>query len=252
MSDLVTADNLLSILDSPITLALTAPMVINDRVLIGFALSPEESYCADLSLDEFRFLCPSLYLRVNSKRIFHGLKRIWEFLDSRGLLPDAHDDNGTDINKIDDAKLMAYLLDPDSGRELEFGEYRVQEGLTLANLTARYLGDRYPYRNTDIYEKGSHEALAGILAHDATVIYWLAAELPGRMSKDRHKLYRQLELPLEGFRSRWRLTSSERGPRPEGSSVHTCVQLRLRASSNTRPHSIHTATWRHCSRLGGA
>ncbi len=91
---------------------------------------------------------------------------------------------------------MAYLLDPDSGREVEFGAHRVQEGLTLANLSVRYPGDGYPYRNTNIYEKGSREALSGILAYEARVIYRLALELHGRMSKELFDLYRHLELPL--------------------------------------------------------
>jgi hypothetical protein len=77
-------ENLLSILDSENTVAMTAPAVFKDRVLIGFAISPGESYCADLPLNEFVNFRPSLYLRVNAPRIFHGLKRIWEFMDQRG------------------------------------------------------------------------------------------------------------------------------------------------------------------------
>jgi len=146
-------------------------------------------------MDKFISVCPALYLDVNSKRIFHGLKRIWEFLDDRGLQTSS-DLNRVDIYTVDDTKLMAYLLDPDSGREVEFGEHRVQAGLTLAHLTARYLGEDYPYRHTDIYEYGSIEAFTDILAYDARLIYRLAAELPSRMSKELYKLYRDLELPL--------------------------------------------------------
>jgi len=127
--------------------------------------------------------------------MFHGLKRIWEFLDARGLRTDT-DSNRVDIDTVDDTKLMAYLLDPDSGREVEFGEHRVQQGLTLAHLCARYLGEDYPYRHTDIHEYGSMEAFADILSHDARLIYRLAAELPGRMSKELYNLYGHLELPL--------------------------------------------------------
>ncbi|MGO9121694.1 MAG: hypothetical protein ACLQPD_29305 [Desulfomonilaceae bacterium] len=50
--------------------------------------------------------------------------------------------------------------------------------MTLAHLALSYLGEDYPYRHTDIYEYKSIEAFADILAHDALVIYRLAAELP--------------------------------------------------------------------------
>jgi len=186
----------LSILDSGSTVALTAPLVIDNEVLIGYALSPEEGYCANITIEKFVSLIPSLYHPVNTPRIFHGLKRIWEFLDERGLWTYRDTDKDIDINKIDDTRLMAYLLDPDSSREVEFGKHPVQEGLTLAHLSTRYLAEEYPYRNIDIYEKRSQEVFAEILAHDARLIYRLADELPRRMSKDIYKLYRHLELPL--------------------------------------------------------
>jgi hypothetical protein len=47
---------------------------------------------------------------------FHGLKRIWEFLDERGLHTDTDRDKYIDIHNITDTKLLAYLLDPDSVR----------------------------------------------------------------------------------------------------------------------------------------
>jgi DNA polymerase I len=196
MNRFTASENLLSDLSSGKLLALTAPLVIDQNVLLGYAASPEEAYCVDIPLNEFTALCPSLYLQVNAPRIFHGLKRIWEFLDDRDLRTDTDTIKDLDINKIEDTKLLAYLLDPDSAREVEFGEHRVQEELTLAHLSALYLGDEYPYRNTDIYESRCNEAFAEILVHDARLIYRLAAELPGRMSKDLYRLYRDLELPL--------------------------------------------------------
>jgi len=171
-------------------------VILNDRVLIGFALSLEESYCTDLSLREFIALSPSLYFPVNSPRIFHGLKRIWEFLDERDLYPDGETDKYLDISKIEDTRLMAYLLNPDSSREVEHGDYRVQEELTLARVVQRYLGHDYPYRITDIYDRASLETAADILAHDAGLIFHLAHELPSVMSPDLQKLYSHTELPL--------------------------------------------------------
>jgi hypothetical protein len=89
-------DNWLSIFDSPSTVALTAPLLINQYVLIGYAVGPEEADCAALPLDEFISICNSIYFQVNTPRTFHGLKRIWEFLDERGLHTDRHEDK--DIN----------------------------------------------------------------------------------------------------------------------------------------------------------
>jgi DNA polymerase I len=198
MTLLMTPEYLISVLDSGSTVALTAPFVIKERVLIGFAPSSEESHCVNLALNEFITLCPSLYLQVNpnSKRIFHGLKRIWEFLDERGLRTDEHIHKYLDIHNIIDTKLMAYLLDPDSAREIDFGDDRIQEGLTLAYLAQRYLGCSYPYKMTDIYGNASLELASEILAYDACLIRRLADELPSLMSPDLMKLYRHVELPL--------------------------------------------------------
>jgi hypothetical protein len=77
-------ENLLSNLRSGRLLALTAPLVIDENVIIGYAVSSEEAYCANQSLNEFISLSKSIYEQINTARIFHGLKRIWEFLDERG------------------------------------------------------------------------------------------------------------------------------------------------------------------------
>jgi hypothetical protein len=100
-----TSENLVSNLSSGRLLALTAPFVIDQDVLIGYALSPEEASCVNLPLNEFIALCPSLHTKVSAPRVFHGLKRIWEFLDQRGLRTDTH--NHLDIHNITDLKLLA-------------------------------------------------------------------------------------------------------------------------------------------------
>ena len=51
------------------------------NVLIGFALSPEISQCVNLTVNEF--IVVSDY-KDTLTTAFHGLKRIWEFLDNRG------------------------------------------------------------------------------------------------------------------------------------------------------------------------
>jgi hypothetical protein len=94
----------------------TVSRVPIQKLLIGYAVSPEEAYCANLSLNKFSSLSRSLYSQVNTPRIFHGLKRIWEFLDDRGLHTEADRDKYIDIHNIIDTKLLAYSLGPDSAR----------------------------------------------------------------------------------------------------------------------------------------
>ena len=108
MTRFMTPEYLISNLEAGITVALTAPFILNERVLIGFALSPDEIHSLDLSLNEFTTVCTSLYFDVHTPRIFHGLKRIREFLDVRGLRTDS-DLNNVDIDTVDDTKLMAVL-----------------------------------------------------------------------------------------------------------------------------------------------
>ena len=64
-------------------------------------------------MNEF-ILCRSLCYKASLTTAFHGLKRIWEFLDEWGLHTDADRDKDININNIHDTKLFAYLLDPDS------------------------------------------------------------------------------------------------------------------------------------------
>jgi hypothetical protein len=72
------------------------------NVLIGYAIASAEAYCANLPFDEFISLSKSLYEQVNTPRVFHGLKRIWEFLDDRGLQTDTDTHKDLNINKIED------------------------------------------------------------------------------------------------------------------------------------------------------
>ncbi|MFC1833193.1 hypothetical protein ACFL2Q_00495 [Thermodesulfobacteriota bacterium] len=60
------SEHLLSTLRADKRVALTAPFIRDNEVLVGYALSPAESYCAVVPLNEFLDLCPSLYLDVNS------------------------------------------------------------------------------------------------------------------------------------------------------------------------------------------
>jgi hypothetical protein len=116
MNRFTSPENLLSNLRSGRLLVLTAPLVIDQNVLIGYAVAPEEAYCANIAFDKFISIWNSIYFQVNTPRIFHGLKRIWEFLDDRGLHTEADRDKYLDIHNIIDTKLLVYSLGPDSAR----------------------------------------------------------------------------------------------------------------------------------------
>ena len=100
--------------------SITAPFLINNLVYVGYAIGPDESYCAQIPVDEFRSFCDRIYFRMEGPRAFHGLKRIWEYLD------DIHGQTRLSIHKyiniqtVLETKLLAFLLDPDSVDELVF------------------------------------------------------------------------------------------------------------------------------------
>ncbi len=58
MTSFTSPKYLLSVLDSGITVALTAPFVRDSEVLVGYALSPDEGHCAVVPVKEFVALCP--------------------------------------------------------------------------------------------------------------------------------------------------------------------------------------------------
>jgi hypothetical protein len=172
MNRFTSSKNLVLNLSSGRLLALTAPLVMDQDVLIGYAIAPEEGYCATIPINELISICNSTYFQVNAPRVFHGLKRIWEFLDERGLHTDTETDKHLDIHNITDTKLLAYLLDPDSARsQADNDDENVrEEGLSLAYLASRYLEEEYPYRHKDIYDRASLGLAAEILAHNAGLI----------------------------------------------------------------------------------
>ena len=185
-------NNLLDIIQSGNMVAITAPLILDNRVFIGFTETPEISRSVEIPLEEFLPVAKDLYYGTASIAV-HGLKRIWEYLDEFNL---PHDDP-PDIRHLYDTKLMAYLLDPDSARSIESEYSSVEpEQLTLAFLARRYLGENYPYKVSEIYETGSPDLLADMLSLDARVIFQLAQKLSQRMSTRLMKLYRELELPF--------------------------------------------------------
>jgi len=179
--------------------SLTAPVESpNGGVLIGYARGPDSLHCAEVSFEEFRSAASDLYARITAPRGFHGLKRIWEYLDERKWWTDQGRANHFNLHNIIDTRLLAYLLDPDSSSEANFGDYSIQEKLTVAQVAHRYLGYEYPYRVTDILKAPSAGLMAELLAIDAGLIFQLAEKLPSLMAPDLIRLYRHIELPHAG------------------------------------------------------
>jgi hypothetical protein len=87
MNRFTSSENLISNLTEGRLLALTAPLVIDQNVLIGYAIAPAEGYCATMPINEFISIYNSIYFQVNAPRIFHGLKRIWNFTTVRVIAP---------------------------------------------------------------------------------------------------------------------------------------------------------------------
>jgi DNA polymerase I len=161
--------------------AFTAPLVLDETVFVGFYGSSGVSGCIEVPLAEFSALGKLLYQPTRTRIDVHGLKRIWEYLDLGA--------SELDLDLVTDTKLMAYLLNPDSGR----GE---AEGLSLTHLAHEYLNEDYPHMALEIRDKGIPAGLHETLVRDARTIYRLAEVLPTRMDRDLHNLYRRTELPL--------------------------------------------------------
>ena len=146
--------------------------------------------------EEFMAISGSLYVDVHSPRAFHGLKRIWEYLDEFDLRLADDPHKNFNIRMKTDTKLIAFLLDPDAARSSGQGEQSVQEHLTLSYLAHKYLGLDYRLSVPTIYSEDSFESLSGIIANDALLIFRLADALPALMTRKLLRLYRNLELPL--------------------------------------------------------
>ena len=106
-------------------------------------------------------------IKMDGPRAFHGLKRIWEYLDDIHGKTNSYLHKYINIQAVIDTKLIAFLLDPDSGERV----------LTISYLSERYLGDVYPYNIICIYEQTNESTIPKLLTHDARVIFRLAEEL---------------------------------------------------------------------------
>jgi DNA polymerase I len=162
-------------------LALTAPLMLDHSVVAGFYRSSEDQGCIEIPEVEFNPIARLLYQPARTRIAVHGLKRILEFLrvGNSELV----------LDSVTDTKLMAYLLNPDAGRE-------EAEGLSLTHLAHDYLNEGCPNMAVEVRDKGIHGAIQEALVRDARTIFRLAEALPSKMGRDLFNLYRRVELPL--------------------------------------------------------
>jgi DNA polymerase I len=161
--------------------ALTAPLILDHSVIAGFYRNFEHQGCIEVPQVEFNRLGRLLFQPTRTRIAVHGLKRIWEYLNTGS--------SELDPDLVIDTKLMAYLLNPDAGRE-------EAEGLSLTHLAHEYLNEGYPHMAVEVRDKGAVTAIHEALVRDAHTVYRLAEVLPARMDRDLYNLYRRVELPL--------------------------------------------------------
>jgi DNA polymerase I len=158
--------------------ALTPPLIVDDKVLIGLYSETTGPACIYLDIHEFGYLKQFLYDPQWFRLLTHGIKRIWEQLGIGSLNTHTHLIAGTEI--------MAYLLD--SGRP--------EHEHSLSHLARRYLDINYPNRSVEIFEKDYPEASYEILSEDAYLIWDLAAVLLDKMDADLRWFYFYGELKI--------------------------------------------------------
>jgi DNA polymerase I-like protein with 3'-5' exonuclease and polymerase domains len=161
--------------------ALTAPLILDHTVIVGFYSTSGDQGCMEVSGVEFNEVGELLFQPTRTRIAVHGLKRIRQYPNI--------DTSELDLDLVTDTKLMAYLLNPDAGKE-------EAEGLSLSHLAYEYLDEDYPHMAVEARDKGYPEAVHDALVHDARTIHRLAGALPVQMDKALYDLYQRVELPL--------------------------------------------------------
>jgi DNA polymerase I len=162
-------------------IALTAPLILDKMVIVGFHNTFRNQGCIEIPWVEFNEVGRLLFQPTRTRIAVHGLERIWEHLDIGT--------SDLDLNLVTDTKLMAYLLNPDAGREQA-------EGLSLTHLAHEFLNENCPHMAVEVRDRGYLQAFHDALVRDARTIHRLAEVLPAQMDKALFNLYQRLELPL--------------------------------------------------------
>ncbi len=164
-----------------IPVAITAPFMTSDRVLVGL-YGPETGHaCIDVSIQDFENLKSFLYEPQTFRLALHGIKRIWRNLNLGSL------ETHTDL--ILDTELMSYLLNSGAAKE----------NYTLSQLVHEYLHEDYPLWVQGIADRPCPQVMHEILAWDAYLIYQLAYVLNDQIHEsdpDLAFMYTYGEVPL--------------------------------------------------------
>jgi DNA polymerase I len=175
-TDQIKQSGIFTQLEHPV--ALTPPLIVEDKVLVGMYSELTGSACINIDVHEFvdlkRFLYDPQWFRLLS----HGIKRIWEQREIGTL--DTH------THLIADTEIMAYLLD--SGR--------AEPEYSLSYLARRYLAINYPNRSADICDTAYPESVYEILSEDAYLIWELGSVLLDQMDADLRWFYFYGELKI--------------------------------------------------------
>jgi DNA polymerase I-like protein with 3'-5' exonuclease and polymerase domains len=164
-----------------IPVALTAPFLIFDRVLIGMFGSLLGHACVDVSMSDFEALKRFLYEPQVFRLAVHGIERVWRLHDLG--YPE------TNTHLIIDTEIMAHLLN--SGNE--------KQDYALSHLVQEYLQDDYPLWIQRIADNPHAQVIHEILAWDAYLIYETAYELNEQLhtaDSDLAFMYTYEEVPL--------------------------------------------------------
>ncbi len=161
--------------------AITAPLVISGRVLIG-VYGPDLGHaCIDVCTQEFEELKAFLYTPKWFRLAVHGIKRIWKALGLGNL------DASADL--VLDTELMASLLN--SGAP--------DEDYCVSHLVHEYLNEDYLLWLREIADRLGDRVRHEILAWDAYLVYQLAYVLHQQIRSadpDLAFMYTYGEVPL--------------------------------------------------------
>jgi DNA polymerase-1 len=164
-------------------IALTAPLILDQTVIIGFYNISGDQGCIEVPKEESNKLGRLLFQPTRTRIAVHGLKRIWMALEEPGIST-----SELDLDLVIDTKLMAYLLNPDAGKE--------EDDLSLSHLAHEYLNENYPHMAVEVRDKGFPNAFHDALVRDARAILRLAKALSPSMGSSLFNLYQRVELPL--------------------------------------------------------
>ena len=148
--------NLADFYQLELPVAITAPLVIKARVLVGIYGPDLGHACIDVSTQEFEELKAFLYTPKWCRIAVHGIKRIWKALGLGTL------DTYTDL--VLDTELMASLLN--SGAP--------GDNYCVSHLVHEYLHDDYLLWLREIADRPGDTVRYEILAWDAYLVYQLA------------------------------------------------------------------------------